>query len=44
VNAILSVDLEPWPAIGILDDLIYSRRAITLRRFGVIREVDVDRD
>src|SRR3954449_13461941 len=43
VDAILGVDLKPLAAI-LLDELVNARRAITLLRPGVERQIDLGRD
>ena len=44
MHAVLSVDLELRLAVVALDHFVDARRAIALRRFGVLGQVDLDRD
>ena len=43
MNTVLRVDLEALP-LGVLDDFIHARGAVTLRRFIVNRQVALQRD
>ena len=43
MNTVLRVDLEALP-LGVLDNFIHARRAVTLRRFIVNRQVALQRD
>ena len=44
MDAVLRVDLEPRMVVAVANDLIDASRAVALRRFGIDRQVDVDRD
>ena len=43
MHAVLGVDLEARRALVVTHDLVDPGRAIALRRFGIVRQIDRDR-